>query len=86
MSTNDPTTLYKLANDNGDALVLHLRFRGRSRDIALKSLAVNTSSSDNDVKTAVAQFVDAPISDLDQTVIERHANGNLTLRPEAVFG
>jgi len=86
MSTNDPTTLFNLANDNSTATVLHLRFQGRSRDIALDTLALNAGSPDDDVKRAVAQFIDVALADFDSTVIERHANGNLTLRPEAVFG
>ncbi len=86
MSTNDPTTLFNLANDTATSAVLHLRFQGRSRDIALDALAVNAGSPDADVKRAVAQLIDASLADLDYTVIERHANGNLTLRPEAVFG
>lgn len=87
MSTNDPTTLYTFANDTGSSTaVLHLRFRGRSRDIALETLSLTASSTDDDIKHAVAQFVDVAMTEMSQTVVERHANGNLTLRPEAVFG
>ncbi|MFN8554197.1 MAG: hypothetical protein U0103_22195 [Candidatus Obscuribacterales bacterium] len=86
MSTNDPATLYNLANDNGTATVLHLRFQGRSRDIALEALGVTAATADKDIRNAVAQFVDVALQDFDHTVIERHGNGNMTLRPEAVFG
>jgi hypothetical protein len=86
MSTNDPTTLYNLANNNVTSAVLHLRFQGRSRDIALDTLAINAGTADDAVKQAVARFLDVALSDFNETVIERHANGNLTLRPEAVFG
>ncbi len=86
MSTNDPTTLFNLANDTSTSAVLHLRFQGRSRDIALDAMSINAGAPDADVKRAVAQFIDASLAELDYTVIERHANGNLTLRPEAVFG
>lgn len=86
MSTNDPATLYNLANDNGTVSVLHLRFQGRSRDIALEALGINSGTSDAEIRSAVAQFVDVALKDFDHTVIERHSNGNLTLRPEAVFG
>jgi hypothetical protein len=87
MSTNDPTTLYTLAHDNNKtAALLHLRFQGRSRDIALDTLSLTSASNDDDVKRAVAQFIEVAVSDFTHTVIERHANGNLTLRPEAVFG
>ncbi|MBI2811414.1 MAG: hypothetical protein HYX67_11380 [Candidatus Melainabacteria bacterium] len=86
MSTNDPSTLFSLAKDNSTSAVLHLRFQGRSRDIALDTLAMNAGSPDDDVKRAVAQFIDVAVADLNNMVIERHSNGNLTLRPEAVFG
>ncbi|HEY9731548.1 MAG TPA: hypothetical protein V6C89_06530 [Drouetiella sp.] len=86
MSTNDPTTLYNFANGTDSAAVLHLRFQGRSRDIALDVLSLTASSADDQVRHAVAQFVDVAVTDFNHTVVERHANGNLTLRPEAVFG
>lgn len=86
MSTNDPKTLYTLANAQGTSAVLHLRFEGRSRDIALDTLAITAGTPDNEIKASVAQFLDVALANLDTTVIERHENGNLTLRPEAVFG
>ncbi len=86
MSTNDPKTLYNLANEQATSGLLHLRFQGRSRDIALDTLAINAATPDDEVKMAVAQFLDVALVSFDATVIERHANGNLTLRPEAVFG
>ncbi len=70
----------------GDARVLHLRFEGRSRDVALDILAVGAESSDDSIRRAVAAFMDVGVQRLSGTVIERHENGNLTLRPEAVFG
>lgn len=66
--------------------VLHLRFDGRSRDIALDVLDVGTASSDTVIKAAVARFVDVGVAELSDHIVERHENGNLTLRPEAVFG
>jgi hypothetical protein len=66
--------------------VLHLRFDGRSRDIALDVLDVGTASSDTAIRAAVARFVDVSVAELNDHVVERHENGNLTLRPQAVFG
>lgn len=66
--------------------VLHLRFEGRSRDIPLDVLDVGVAATDIAIKTAVARFVEVPTAQLDGYVVERHENGNLTLRPEAVFG
>ncbi len=84
--SNDPKTLYNLANEQGTTAVLHLRFQGQSRDIALGTLAISPDATDDEVKMAVAQFLDVALINFDPTVVERHANGNLTLRPEAVFG
>jgi hypothetical protein len=38
------------------------------------------------VRNALAGYLDVAARDLSRYVIERHANGNLTVRPEAVFG
>lgn len=66
--------------------VLHVRVQGRSRDIALDLLELTPASSDADVRAAVARFMELPPAQLNNTVIERHENGNITVRPEAVFG
>lgn len=66
--------------------VLHLRFEGTSREIALDLLDIGTASSDAAVRTAVSAFLDVPVSKLNAYVVERHESGNLTMRPEAVFG
>ena len=66
--------------------VLHVRFNGRSFDVALAGLAINAAASDAAIKRALASQLDLSVSELDSYTIDRHANGNLTLRPEAVFG
>lgn len=86
MNTNNANTLFNVANNGAAVAVLHVRFDGRSRDVALDTLGVNIATPDDDVRRAVAQFLDIGLVDLASTVIERHANGNLTLRPEAVYG
>ena len=65
---------------------LHIRFEGRSQDIPLSDLDIGALSSDEQVRSAVAAFLNVPASKLRLYVVERHANGNLTVRPEAVFG
>ena len=37
-------------------------------------------------KAALAILAKVPTARLDDYVVDRHANGNLTVRPEAVFG
>jgi hypothetical protein len=66
--------------------MLHVRFEGRSYDLPLAELRLEQRASDAEVRQAVAAYLDVGLRRLDAYVVERHANGNLTLRPEAVFG
>lgn len=76
-------TVARFASGGG---VLHVRFGGHSFDISQPGLHVGPGSSDRHVKRAVAEFLDVPSYRLDEYVIDRHTNGNMTIRPEAVFG
>ena len=66
--------------------VLHIRFEGKSFDIPQNELDIGGRSSDRQVKAAVAAYLDVPDSRFRHYVVERHENGNVTIRPEAVFG
>ena len=66
--------------------LLHIRFDGRSFDIPLSDLDVGTMSSDADVKRALSGYLNVPEGKLRDYVVDRHETGNLTVRPEAVFG
>ena len=68
------------------ASVIHVRFAGESFDLPLATLDVGTKSSDAQVRSAVAMNLTIPLDRLDDHVIDRHANGNLTIRPAAIFG
>ncbi|HEV3258063.1 MAG TPA: hypothetical protein VG013_14355 [Gemmataceae bacterium] len=68
------------------AAVVHIRFDGRSLDIPLSDLDVGAFSSDNEVKAAVARHLEVHEAKLRDYVIDRHDTGNMTVRPEAVFG
>jgi hypothetical protein len=70
---------------NGGA-VLHVRFDGRSLDIPLNDLDVGPDSGDREIKHALAGNLDVPEGKLRDYVVDRHETGNLTVRPEAVFG
>ena len=65
---------------------VHVRFEGRSWAIALALLDIRNVSSDGEVRAALARYLDVPEAKLAPYVVERHANGNITVRPEAVFG
>jgi len=81
---------------------IHVRYNGESHDLdfgtlftterlvsigvaSVEAVNTNTVTSDN-VKTAVAQHLDVGISEFADYQVEFHKNGNITVRPEAVFG
>ena len=66
--------------------VVHIRFDGRSLDIPQGNLDVGAASSDNEIKRALARHLEVPEAKLRDYVIDRHDTGNMTVRPEAVFG
>lgn len=66
--------------------VLHIRFEGRSFDVPLSDLDVGVASQDVDVKRALAGYLNVPETKFRDYVVDRHETGNLTVRPEAVFG
>jgi len=66
--------------------VLHVRFDGRSLDIPLGDLDVGTASEDREIKRAVARHLQVAAGSLNDYTVDRHETGNLTVRPEAVFG
>jgi len=72
--------------NTGTGPVAHVRFAGRSFDIPLASMGLGTMSADGEIRRAMARYLDVPNHKLDPYVVDRHANGNVTLRPEAVFG
>ena len=65
---------------------VHVRFEGRSSDILLADLDLGERSSDNDVRAAIANYFHVPVAKFAPYDVERHENGNMTVRPEAVFG
>lgn len=74
----------QFVTENG--AVIHVRFAGRSFDLPVSSLDIGHGSTSDQVKRAVARHLEVAESRLVDYVVDRHANGNLTLRPEAIFG
>lgn len=66
--------------------MIHIRFEGRSYDIQEKDLGLEKSMNDNAIKQKLAQHFDVAINSFDYYVIDRRANGDLIVRPEAVYG
>ena len=68
-------------------MVVHVRYDGRSVDLPIHRLDVGNLSSDRDIRHAVAGELNEPVSKFNQLVIDRNPNtGDITLRPQAVFG
>jgi len=78
---------------------VHVRYSGNSQDIdfddmfaqdRLASIGITDAnpgrlSSDN-VKNAVANFLDVSLAEFNDYEVEFNKNGNITVRPSAVFG
>jgi hypothetical protein len=69
-----------------EGAVLHVRFDGRSLDLPLGELNVGLRSDDREVKRALSRHLDVSEAALHDYTVDRHSTGNLTVRPEAVFG
>jgi hypothetical protein len=66
--------------------VVHIRFEGKSVDIPVADLEFSRGASDAEIKQAVAGYLDVAADKFKHYVVDRHETGNLTIRPEAVFG
>ncbi|HEY1016324.1 MAG TPA: hypothetical protein VGE07_26675 [Herpetosiphonaceae bacterium] len=66
--------------------MIHIRFQGQSWRFELARLNLAPAASDDQVRQALANHFDVAVAKFAPYVVERHANGNLTVRPEAVFG
>ena len=75
-----------MAERQNGVKVVHIRFEGRSVDVPQGDLDVGAASSDNEIKRALARYLETPEANLRDYVIDRHETGNMTVRPEAVFG
>ena len=85
--TQATRNLYPTRNfPTSNSAVLHVRFAGRSFDISMIGLDLTPQSSDIEVKRGISNYLEVSDHRLDDYVVDRHNNGNLTLRPSAVFG
>jgi len=69
-----------------ESAVVHIRFEGRSVDISVADLDFGRGAGDAEIKRAVANYLDVSADKFKHYVVDRHETGNLTIRPEAVFG
>ncbi len=64
--------------------MVHVRFEGRSFDLTRQGLGLN--GHDSDVKARLARHFDVRRERFSPYVVERRPNGDLIVRPEAVYG
>lgn len=66
---------------------VHIRFEGRSYDTSFADLDIGDLSSDAEVREKVAAHLEAPPAKLANYEVDRNEEtGDITLRPQAVFG
>ena len=58
--------------------VIHVRFAGRSFNVPANQIDLAIGASDEQIKRALASYLEIPYSRLADYVVDRHANGNLT--------
>ncbi len=64
--------------------MVHVRFEGNSRSFT--QLPVTTTMRDEEIKHVLAEQLDVAVERLKNYVVDRTENGDLIIRPEAVYG
>ena len=66
--------------------MVHIRYEGRSVDVGEQQLGVHAGMSDREIRQRVARHFDVGAKRLADYVVDRTPNGDLVVRPEAVYG
>ncbi|AFY45599.1 hypothetical protein IQ244_08020 [Nostoc sp. LEGE 06077] len=66
--------------------MVHIRFEGRSVDVAERQLGIVAQMNDVAVKECVARHLDVNSDRLSAYIVDRRPSGDLIVRPEAVYG
>jgi len=64
--------------------MLHVRYNGRSFDVNERALGLGMT--DAEIKELVAQRLEVGLGRLEDYVVDRRPNGDVIVRPEAVYG
>ncbi len=67
------------------ATVVHVRANGRSDELTLVELGIQASASDQDLKHAVARYLDRPEGAFNAFEVVRTREA-IIIRPEAIYG
>ena len=66
--------------------MVHVRFEGRSYDMSEAQAHIKVGMDDTQIKERLAQYFDIHRNRFSDYVIDRTSNGDLIIRPEAVYG
>jgi hypothetical protein len=72
--------------EKGERKMVHIRYEGRSVEVSEAHLRVHPAMSDTEIKERVARHFDQGAKHLDFYVVDRTPNGDMIVRPEAVYG
>jgi hypothetical protein len=65
--------------------IVHVRVAGRSEELKLAALGLQSGATDSQIKEAVVRALDLPTSALANHVIVRTSQA-IIVRPEAIYG
>lgn len=66
--------------------MVHIRFEGRSYNLRPEQIRLKPNMSDKEIKQVLAGYLDVAVNRFNGYVIDRTENGDLIVRPEAVYG
>lgn len=66
--------------------MVHIRYDGRSVDVSETELRVSAGMNDAEIRERVARHLDLGPKQLEFYVVDRTPNGDMIVRPEAVYG
>lgn len=66
--------------------MVHIRFEGRSYDLAEDQLGIWVGMSDKAIQERLANHFDVKGDRFESYVLDRRPSGDLIVRPEAVYG
>ncbi len=66
--------------------MIHVRYEGRSFDVNEARVNAHAGLPDAKIKEQLARHLDVVCQRFDNYVVDRTPNGDLVIRPEAVYG
>ena len=66
--------------------MVHIRYEGRSYDLAEAQIGVAAHMTDVEIKQRLAQHFDVSTGNFAAYIVDRGPDGDLIVRPEAVYG